>query len=207
MIQISELEPNLFYSPPDIDNDTRPASIETFIPSDYPDKIDELAAYCNSVDDNHRLRDNYLNLDFTIFALVSIWRLRGNIVGFATGWARDTYPTKSIRLLNRIYHDPISSRVAFTRELLRPATFSCIQQQLILSDRLGFAHKFISREERAAGFFMRFIHELDTKTTHSWEYKRGPFLVAPDPLAKSCWQSIGVTSSSNNDTFWKEWTT
>lgn len=210
MIHISEIERDVLFSPAATEGDTRPAEITSFITERRPDLVEELDQYVSEVDDQHRLSKNYsgrLLSTFADFQIVSLWRRDGKITGFATAWDRpDFYPFDTIRLLNRTYHDPEISRVSFTREVLRPATFHCVQQQVILAERMGYQTGFISREMRAVGFFQRFISALNDRSTHHWEYRKGPFLVAPDPNSDSCWQSIGaVELSSSNTDFWSHW--
>lgn len=208
LVKIQEIENNLLFSPSFDDEDTRPAEIYTFCPKDFPTLTEELNQFSSELyyKDDHRLVANYTFLDFNDFPIVSLWKRNNAIVGFATGYSRDFYPTNTIRILNRFYHDKAYSRVKFTREMLRPSTFQCIQQQIILADRLNYAGAFISREMRAVGFFEKFINELNLRSTHCWEYKRGPFLMSPNDRDDKSWQSIGYTElkkSANN--FWSGW--
>ena len=128
------------------------------------------------------------------------------ITGFASCWNREFYQTGCVRILNNFYHDKETSRVKFTRELLRPSTFHCAQQQIILAARLGYEYAFISREPRTNKFFKNFINALSKRGTHKWEFKEGPFLVAPNPPDPTCWQSIGMTQlNKSNNKFWSQW--
>lgn len=208
LVNIKELEPNLFFSPAHKDGDTRPADIYTFVPSAYPELTKELNEFSNELyyKDDHRLVKNYTFLDFNQFQIASAWKHNNRIVGFATAYARDLYPSKSIRILNRFYHDKTDSRIGFTRELLRPSTFHCVQQQVLLASKLDYDIAFISREMRAVGFFRKFINELDKRSTHCWEYKKGPFLLSPNTNDEKSWQSIGAVKLKKTTTdFWSYW--
>jgi hypothetical protein len=206
---IEEKLPGLLYSPISTEYDSRPAEITTFQPENYPDLTAELNEYSANLSgrDDHRLIRNYTNLNFFEFPAISIWRNKGSIVGFATIWDRSFFPKGSVRLFNRLYHDREKSRVSFTRELVRPSTFHCMEQQLVIAKRLGFEIGFITREMRAQRHFRRFIAALDRQSSHSWEWNGGPFLVAPAPAVASCWQSIGATQLADKDTteFWSKW--
>jgi len=207
-VKLEEIKPNLLYSPMDDEGDTRPADIYTFPPSEYPELTNKLNEYSKTLNnrDDHRLLTNYINVDFFTFPFVTMYQRGSTITGFATGWNRDFYLKGSIRILNRFYHDKETSRIGFTRELLRPSTFHCVQQQIILAERLGYSFAFISREMRATKFFKRFINALDDRSTHSWEFREGPFLVAPNPPDPSCWQSIGMTKlKPTANKFWSSW--
>ena len=134
-LNIKEIGKNLFYSPTSTEYDSRPGDIYTFVPSLYPDLTNELNNYSKTLAlvDNHRLLENYVNINFFDFPFVSIWKNNNSVVGFATGYTRDLYPTNSIRILNRFYHGT-NSRVPFTS--FGPSFFHCIQQQLITCKKI-----------------------------------------------------------------------
>ena len=209
ILEISEIDTNLLFSPAaTLEQDTRPADIYTFIPTNYPELAKQLTDFSNELHfrDDHRLVKNYINMDFLQFPFVTMYKRDKQVVGFATGHVRDCYPKNSVRLLNRFYHDKTYSRKKFTRELLRPSTFCCIQQQMITASNLGFDTGFISRELRAIKFFSRFIKELDKRGTHSWEYKEGPFLVSPDAQDIKSWQSLALVEfKKTHHNFWSHW--
>lgn len=206
LLEINEIDTNLLFSPAaTLEQDSRPADIYTFVPTEYPELAKQLSDFSNELHfrDDHRLVKNYINLNFLQFPFVTMYKRDDQIVGFATGHVRDCYPKNSVRLLNRFYHDKTYSRKKFTRELLRPSTFCCIQQQILTAARLGFETGFISRELRAVKFFSRFINELDKRGTHSWEYKEGPFLVSPDAQDDKSWQSLALVEFKKTDyNFW-----
>jgi hypothetical protein len=210
LINIKEINKNLFFSPLSETNDTRPADIYTFVPVEYPQLTQELNNYSKKLKyrDNHRLLENYIDIDFMQFPLVSMWKKNNEIVGFSTGYIRDFYPKRSIRLLNKFYHDKENSRVRFTREVLRPATFHCIQQQILLSQKLDFNCAFITREPRTNKFFKQFVNALSYRGSHNWNFKEGPFLVTPSHNNPKAWQSIAYTKfkGTEND-FWQHWRT
>ena len=210
LLEINEIDTNLLFSPAaTLEQDSRPADIYTFVPTEYPELAKQLSDFSNELHfrDDHRLVKNYINLNFLQFPFVTMYKRDDQIVGFATGHVRDCYPKNSVRLLNRFYHDKTYSRKKFTRELLRPSTFCCIQQQILTASRLGFETGFISRELRAVKFFSRFINELDKRGTHSWEYKEGPFLVSPDAQDDKSWQSLALVEFKKTDyNFWSYWT-
>jgi len=208
LVNIVEIDHNLYFSPMAKSNDTRPADIYTFIPDEHPRLANELNEYSKNLKyrDDHRLLENYIDIDFTEFPIVSVWKRGEKIVGFSTGYTRDFYPNNSIRLLNRFYHDKDNSRVQFTREVLRPSTFHCIQQQILLAQKLNFDHAFISSEPRTNKFFKQFINSLSNKGTHSWSFKEGPFLVTPSYDNPKAWQSIAATQLKNTEQkFWQHW--
>jgi len=210
LVDITEIDTNLYFSPMSIENDTRPADIYSFVPTEYTELTDELNEYSRTLArrDDHRLIKNYIDINFNQYPFVSMWKRNGSIVGFATGWSRDIYPSGSIRILNRFYHDSDESRVKFTRELLRPSTFQCVQHQLLLAAKLGYDNAFISREPRTNKFFERFVSSLNLRSTHQWEFNAGPFLVAPDPGNPECWQSIALARLKHTDSnFWYYWRT
>ena len=209
IVTIKETGKNLLFSPAaTLAQDSRPADIYTFVPEEYPELTKQLSDFSNELyfRDDHRLVKNYVNLNFLQFPFVTMYKREKQVVGFATGHTRDFYPKQSVRLLNRFYHDKTYSRKNFTRELLRPSTFCCIQQQIIIASRLGFETGFISREMRAVKFFSRFINELDNRSTHRWEYKQGPFLVSPDVQDDKSWQSLALVEFKKTDyNFWSHW--
>ena len=208
LLTIKEINKNLLFSPASDEGDTRPADIFSFYPKDYPELTQELNEFSKELyyKDDHRLVKNYTFLDFDDFDVVSVWKRNNKIVGFATAYNRDFYPTNSIRILNRFYHDKSYSRIKFTRELLRPSTFHCVQQQLLLVAKLGYSEAFISREMRAVKFFSKFIEALNDRSTHKWEYNQGPFLVSPNASDEKSWQSIGLVKFNNNyNNFWEHW--
>lgn len=199
---------NLIHSEISEHFDSRPAEIISFITKDYPDLVAELNEYSKNINDNHRLYKNYKNINFSIFPFVSMWKRKNKIVGFATGWNRDIYPKNSIRIFNRFYHDKSLARVKFSREILRPSTLNCLNHQIELSKNLGYDYIFMSREPRTNKYFKEFVNGLNSKTDLRWEFKEGPFLVAPNPNDISCWQTIVMAElkkSENN--FWKHWKT
>lgn len=202
-VNINEIDDNLFFSSMSESFDTRPADIYTFVPKQYPYLTKRLNKYSEQLKDNHRLLKNYTSINFFDYQIASLWARGSKVVGFATGWKRDFYKANSIRILNRFYHDKETFRIKFTRELLRPSTFHCVQQQILLAGRLGYSYAFISREPRTNKFFSNFIDSLSNRSTHKWEFKEGPFLVAPDSKNKECWQSIGVTKlKPTKEDFW-----
>lgn len=187
------------------DSDSRPADVTTFITRQYPQLTERLSAYSRKLVDSHRLAGNYLDYDFKESHIATMYTVDDEIVGFSTGWARDFYPPNSIRLLNRFYQDPDRLRLPFAREFLRPTTFAALQQQMFLAARLGFANAFITRELRAKKQFAEFARTLDERTTHHWSFEPGPFLVAPDPDNRACWQSIILTKLKPGQPFWTYW--
>ena len=208
-LNIKEIDKNLFYSPTSAEYDSRPADIYTFVPIIYPDLTEELNKYSKTLanKDEHRLLENYINIDFFEFPFVSMWKRDNKVVGFATGYTRELYPKNSIRILNRFYHGT-DSRVPFTREVLRPSFFHCIQQQLILAKKLKYDYAFFSREPRTNKHIKKLVDALNNKSKYSWEFKEGPFLMTPSYNNTKAWQSIAVTNITNsNNNFWENWRT
>ena len=205
MITIEEIDKNLLYSPAAEEGDTRPADIYSFFPYEYQEKTQELNDYVKTLNDDHRLAINYSKINFFDHDFVSVWKRNNKIVGFSTGYSCDHYPTNSVRILNRFYHNKQTSRVRFTREVLRPATFHCIQQQLIMASKLSFDNAFMSREPRTNKFFKMFTKALNARSAFKWEFKEGPFLVVANSEHNSkAWQSISVAKLNDNN-FWEEW--
>jgi hypothetical protein len=206
--RIIKLDSTLFYSPLPDEYDSRPAEVYTFIPNNHSKLTEELNKYSNELyyKDSHRLLDNYKFLDFYKFPIVSMLKRENKIVGFATGYVRDWYPLNSIRLFNRFYHDNTSSRIKFTRELLRPTTYNCLVQQVEMAKILNYDMAFISREIRAIKFFENFINAINSYTENKWEFKKGPFLLTPDKNDLKSWQAIGYTKLKESDNnFWEHW--
>lgn len=209
ILDIREISKNLFYSPTSEQFDSRPADIYTFIPELYTDLTLELNDYSKTLanTDEHRLLENYTNIDFFEFPFVSMWKRDGRVVGFATGYTRDLYPNNSIRILNRFYHGT-DSRVPFTREVLRPSFFHCISQQLILAERQNFDYAFFSREPRTNKHIKKLVDALNLRSTYNWQFEEGPFLMTPSYNNPKAWQSIAMTPlKENKDNFWKNWRT
>jgi len=201
MPTINEITPTLLHTPISESDDTRPAELTTFIPAEQPNLVQELNEYSKTILDDHRLTDNYTNIDFANFQIVSVWKRNNIITGFASGWDRKGfYPPNTIRILNRFYHDKENSRVKFTREVLRPSTFACVLQQLLLAQRLGYDCAFISREIRSSRFFRLFVNAISDKTDYKFNIFEGPVLVAPDRYNPSCWQSLAYTLLTDNIT-------
>jgi len=204
---IQEIERNLLYSPIPEQYDVKPAEIYTFIPSEHPELLDELHVYCNDITDGHRLVNNYVGHDFSNYPFVTTWKRDNKLVGFCTGWDREFYYPGSVRLLNRFWLDPEHGRPQ-GRAILRPSTYNCIQQQLYMADRLGYKFPFISRELRTPKHFELFIIELNNRSIKDWEYRLGPYLLAPDPGSFTCWQSIGLAVTGvDTKGFWEYWKT
>lgn len=194
-LNVTELEPDYFFSPAFPDQDSRPADVHTFLPHKKPDLLEILSQYIESLreNDDHRLIKNYVGLKIQDHFAVSLWMYNGHPVGFATVWNRPFYGTQTVRLLNRIYHDKSRSRVGFTREVGRPSTVHCLVHQLNLASRYGFKYGFISREPRSLRFFRMFIGRLNEVTGYRWEFDAGPYRVAPGN-GLGCWQAIGYTN-------------
>jgi len=208
---IKEISHNLLYSPQPQEYDTRPAEVSTFIPDVYPELAIELNEYSKTLKykDNHRLLKNYIDVDFFQFPFVTVLKQNDTIVGFSTGYTRDFYKKNDIRILTRYYQDNENFRIKFTREILRPTTYNVLLQQIEMSQRLKFDNCFISREPRTNQFFIKFVDAINERTDYNWEFREGPYLVAPDPPNPECWQSIAVTNLNNNSTkdFWEYWRT
>lgn len=199
---------DLIYSEISNEKDSRPAEIYSFVTKKYPDLVVELNDYTKSLNDCHRLHKNYKNMDFSIFPFVSMWKKDNKIVGFSTGWDRDFYPKNSIRIFNRFYHDKDHSRVKFSREVLRPSTLNCLNHQIEFSKQMGYDYVFMTREPRTNKYFTEFVKGLNTKTNLKWEFKEGPFLVAPNAKDPSCWQIIIAAKLKETETnFWNHWRT
>jgi hypothetical protein len=185
-----------------VQGDTRADAVCTFFSDQYPDLIAELQEFV--VKDQHRLSKNYVDLDWLQFPFITTWKKQGKLTGYSTGWSRDFYPALSIRLLNRFYIAP-ANRQHISNTFLHPATHATIDQQIGFSDSMGFKYKFISREVRAPKQFEMFITELSHRSLNEWEYRRGPYLCAPDPLNNECWQSIGLSTTEDTTPFWHGW--
>jgi hypothetical protein len=70
----------------------------------------------------------------------------------------------------------------------------------------------MSRESRTNKYFKEFVNGLNNKTKLKWEFREGPFLVAPNPVDPSCWQTIIASNLKETYTdidteinFWKHW--
>lgn len=208
--RIIESASNLLYTSSPTEFDTRPAEVMTFIPKIYPELTEQLNNYSTSLlsKDNHRLLENYINVDFFQFPFVTALKQENNIVGFSTGYTREFYPKGCIRILNRFYQDRSNLRIQFTREILRPTTFAIVEQQLEMCRRLDYNTAIISREPRTNKFFTKFIDALTKKGSQIWEFKHGPFLVTPSYDNPKAWQSIAYTKfKDNQQDFWKHWRT
>jgi hypothetical protein len=182
-----------------VTGDARADRVCTFFSDEQPSLVEELTEFV--VDDAHRLSKNYDNMDWAKYSFITTWKKNGKITGYSTGWARDFYPSLSIRLLNRFYIAP-ANRTQVSTKLLQPATHATIDQQIGFSDSMGFKYKFISREVRAPRQFEMFITELSDRSINAWEYRRGPYLCAPDPDNSECWQSIGLSTEHDTTPFW-----
>ena len=209
-VDIRTLDNGVLFSPTSSEYDSRPADIYTFIPKLQIAMTEELNEYSRSLaqgNDHSRLLENYINIDFFQFPFVSMWKRNNKVVGFATGFTRDLYPANSIRILNRFYHGT-DSRVPFTREVLRPSFFNCIQQQLMLAEQLKFDYAFFSREPRTNKHIKKLVDALNNRSQYVWEFREGPFLMTPSYNNPKAWQSIAVTNLTNsNNNFWKNWRT
>ena len=188
-----------------VTGDERADRVCTFFSDEQPSLVEELTEFV--VDDAHRLSKNYDNMDWAKYSFITTWKKSGKITGYSTGWARDFYPSLSIRLLNRFYIAP-ANRTQVTTNLLLPATHATIDQQIGFSESMGFKYKFISREVRTPKHFELFIIELNNRSIKDWEYRLGPYLLAPDPGSFTCWQSIGLAVTGvDTKGFWEHWKT
>lgn len=188
-----------------VTGDARADRVCTFFSDEQPSLVEELTEFV--VDDAHRLSKNYDNMDWEKYSFITTWKKSGKITGYSTGWARDFYPSLSIRLLNRFYIAP-ANREQVSTKLLQPATHVTIDQQIGFSDSMGFKFPFISRELRTPKHFELFIIELNNRSIKEWEYRLGPYLLAPDPDSFTCWQSIGLAMTGvDTKGFWEYWKT
>jgi hypothetical protein len=198
------------FTPLPTDYDTRPAEVTTFIPSMCPELSETLNEYCANLQnkDQHRLLENYININFFDFPFVTVLKKNNNILGFSTGYTRNFYPSGCIRILNRYYQDNENLRINFTREVLRPTTFAIVEQQLEMCRRLGYESAIMTREPRTNRFFFKFVDTLSQKGSQKWELKKGPFLVTPSYNNLKAWQSIAYTEFKNtSNNFWQHWKT
>ena len=182
-------------------NDNRADRVCTFFTDEQPELVEELKEFV--LNDKHRLINNYHNIEWDKFPFISTFKVDGKITGYSTGWARDFFPKDSIRLVNRFYLVPERrSKVHARSDILMPPTLAMIDQQIGFSDQMGFKYKFISREVRAPRHFEILITDLGNRSINSWEYRRGPYLCAPDPDNSECWQSIGLSTKHDATPFW-----
>lgn len=207
---ITEISHNFLYSPQPQEYDTRPAEVKTFIPSLYPELTEELNRYSATLKnkDNHRLLENYIDVDFSEFPFVTMLKQDNKIVGFSTGYVRDFYPNRCVRILNRYYQDNKHLRIQFTREILRPTTFAIVEQQLEIARRLQYDTAIITREPRTHKFFTKFIDALSLRGSQEWELRKGPYLLTPSYNNPKAWQSIAYTKLKEiEENFWQHWRT
>lgn len=162
------------YTPMPTANDTRPAEVWTRKTTDYD--LVEIEECMHTVEDNHYLIDNYKMEQIENLHTISIMRRNGKIVGFSG--IQDI--ELGSRILSRLYQTP-DNRVKFTRELLRPTIHAMLEHQSLLVGK----NAIISRDQRQANYFKRFVGAINKKSTHKWELVAGLH-----ETAQNSWQYI-----------------
>jgi len=159
----------------------------TFFPSEREDIILKL----KNIDfSNEKLKDNYINLDWSEFGVITVLIKNDEILGFSSIWHRDKYYNKGeVRILNRYWEHP-SLRMP-GQEIARPHLISSIRHQLKYAKDLGYARAFISRE-RNYRFMKKLIKDIGRKTDTVWSLPEQKICVC-DANSPSCWHYKGET--------------
>lgn len=191
------------YSP----DDERSGTVETWVPSLYPDATKELNEYMRVVSEsNDRLSDNYKDLDYFNFPFVTTVKRNNKIIECGTGYTCPVYPKNCIRVMNRYYRAP-TSRPFLTTEYARPSKLAVIEQQLEMAKRLNFDVAMITRD-RAKRHLAKFADALSSKSTHLWTVSDSKCLVTTSYNNPRAWQYIAMTKLKNIDyDFWEHWQT
>ena len=171
---------------------------------------DFLELYTSS--SNHRLVDNYSNIDFNQLNFITLVYKGDKVVGFSSGWDRpDFYPKNTVRVGNRFCmnrKESPESLLLRKRSAAKFITMNLLEQQATMAKELGFDFAFTSREYRTTKTFKLFHKKVENaKGQFEWEFRKGPFLVAPDPNSDRCWQNIMMTKIGEIDAdyFWSHW--
>jgi hypothetical protein len=161
----------------------KPAAVYTFVPSRQPAIIKQL----NSIifDSKDKLHKNYTDIDWNHFSAVSVYFRNNAIVGFSSVWHRpDFYEPKEARILSRYYE---FSKMRRTSKIIADShLIEMITQQIAISQQLGFAKVFISRE-KTPKYFAKLIQEIRVKTQRQWILEPQKVCVCK-PSNFSCWQ-------------------
>ena len=158
-------------------NDTRPAEVWTRKITDYD--LAEIEALMHSIEDDHRLANNYNMKHIERLHTISIMRRDGKIVGFSG--IQDIQIGS--RLLSRLYQTP-DNRVRFTRELLRPTIHAMLEHQSLLVEK----NAIISREKRQANYFKRFVGAINKKSTHKGKLTAELYETVPNSWQYIAWR-------------------
>lgn len=191
------------YSP----NDERSGTVETWVPSLYPDATEELNDYMKVVSEsNDRLSDNYKDLDYFSFPFITTVKRNNKIIECGTGYHTSVYPPDCIRVMNRYYRAP-TARPYLTTEYARPTKVAVIEQQLEMAKRLEFNVAIITRD-RARRHLTKFADALTRNSNHKWEVGDNRCLVTTSYNNPRAWQYIAITKLQSIDyDFWKHWQT
>lgn len=177
--------------------------IKSFQPKDQPDLVEKLKNY---------QKTNYGGLNYTIKRLnfdqqevITVFLKKGKLKGFCTAWNRKSYPSHSVRILNRFWLDHSIRRKGGTVELLKPHAFLSVEHQCFILKSKGFEWVFISRPFGYEKWCRTVTEILNKKSIFKkWCTTRDLFCVCPDVNDPSCWQLLIFTklnTDSNTSDF------
>lgn len=189
------------------ESDERSGTVETWIPSLYPEATNRLNERMKLLSENDdRLADNYKDINYFDFPFVTTVRRDKEIIECGTGYTCDVYPKNCIRVMNRYYRAP-SSRPFLTTEYARPSKVAVIAQQLEMAKRLNCEVAMITRD-RAKRHLTKFANALTEKSNYTWEVTNDKCLVTPSYNNPRAWQYIAYTKLQSLDyDFLNHWQT
>jgi hypothetical protein len=162
-------------------------------------------AKCEITQENFRLKDNYLSINFSNFHAFNILELDGEFVAFS-GLQKRKVPDGFARLSTRMYISKkyrsqdlriLDGRQSQVEMHLRyPGSLSLVPYQIKIAKHLGLNGVFISREypDRVSAFnehmeFHNSLQPVDERLTAV----DGIFNICePRTIAKGCWQRVCV---------------
>lgn len=161
------------------------AGVVSFYPNERPDLLEQLDNLKFNHNDN--LKDNYENLNWNDYEVISVYENDNIVQGFSVAWHRPQYYKQGeVRILSK-YWKSSALRAQFTKtELSMSHLIDMIEHQLILCKNLGFTEAFISRE-KSPRYFRALIKSIEEKTKTNWHLYNDKQCVCMH-RASSCWQ-------------------
>lgn len=160
-------------------------AVISFFPQERLDFVNDLTNI--DIDLTDPLGENYQNLNWLDFQVISIYKVKQHIVEFSVAWHRpEFYQPDEIRIMSKYYKNPQYRLTNSERKLGLTHIISMVEQQLEMCKSLGFKKAFISRE-KSPRYFKGLINQIQQKTNTQWQMFDDKQCVCL-PEVKSCWQ-------------------
>ena len=161
------------------------SSVISFSPNDRLDLVNDL---CNiNVSLTDPLGNNYQSLNWNDFQVISIFKVKEDIVEFSVAWHRPKYyKPGEIRIMSKYYKNPKYRHTDFRKKLGLRHIILMVEHQMAMCKAQGFTVAFISRE-KSPRYFRKLINSIQEKTSTQWHLYNDKQCVCV-PEAPSCWQ-------------------